>query len=178
MIVKFCSIVAGDNMKQMISQVLSFKTHKIKPWSINSVKSLHVLTWNKRFHKIYKKNFKILIYLNHVLFQPDDSGHGRPPGERSRPGQELKLTECNEHKCGKAKRRKWRKKHIKNRLNLLLLLLLTWKRFSFHFFGVGFSVKITLFNFLIVVWLLVFFCKMSRFDMAMTISKINKVFDC
>ena len=50
------------------------------------------------------KSFYFLkTYLNHVLFQPDDSGHGRPPGERSRPGQESILTEYNEHKCGKAK---------------------------------------------------------------------------
>ena len=60
-----------------------------------------MITWNKRFHKFLLFFFK--THLNHVLFQPDDSGHGRPPGERSRPGQESILIECNEHKCGKAK---------------------------------------------------------------------------
>ena len=50
-----------------------------------------------------KSVYFLKTYLNHVLFQPDDSGLGRPPGERSRPGQESILTEYNEHKCGKAK---------------------------------------------------------------------------
>ena len=97
------------------------------------VKLLQVITWNRRFHKfLFRYLFK--THLNRVLFQPGDSGHGRPPGERSRLGQESILTECNEHKCGKAKI--WNEeKKILETYQTLLLLLLIWKRFNFYFFG-------------------------------------------